>query len=175
LETGLHSSSLTNLSPSASARAQCLAKRKEKEIMMFKTAKFVLVCYVLLMFKPSMPLLNDWIAHTFYEKQHLLMVHEVKGKFHIHQELAKAGDQAGQQKTHESKVEVQGYFNVLPTIFKAVLNEFNQGNAYLSYAYHYPITPYRNVHYPPPKCIAQDKVSEAMFIHGNYFGLSTKG
>ncbi len=143
--------------------------------MMCKVAKFILGCYIILMFKPVMPLLSDMFQHTFNEKQHILLVHEVHGKFHIHQELANAGNQTEQQKSHELKVEVEQYFNIIPAIFKIVLGAYYQGNAYLSYAYHYPVIIYRDIHYPPPKSIAQNKISGAMSVNGNYFGLSTKG
>ena len=145
-------------------------EREESAIMMGKMSRFVLVFYVLLMFKPVMPLLADMFAHTFNEQQHILLVHEVNGKFHIHQELGNASHQSDNEKSNEVKVEVEEYMNVLPEIFKVLLPALTVGK-YLSYT-DYPISAHRDTHYPPPKYSAMSIISgvNAMEIG---FGLVT--
>ncbi|MBS1685814.1 MAG: hypothetical protein JSS76_13780 [Bacteroidetes bacterium] len=64
--------------------------RREKAIMMVKASKFILFFYILSVFRPVVPLVSDAIAHTFYEQQHIMQVHEVNGKFHIHDEIGKS-------------------------------------------------------------------------------------
>jgi len=54
-----------------------------------KTSLVLLIAYALLLIRPAMPLFADAVAHTFCEQQHMLVVHEVHGKFHVHQEAVK--------------------------------------------------------------------------------------
>jgi len=135
--------------------------------MLYKAAKFLLVCYVMMMFKPAVPLIADAIAHTFYEQQHIMMVHEVQGKFHIHQELGKAAHQSDSEKSNEQKMETEQYVHVSPSIFKVTLDAQCCGN-YLSFSNEIPFSPFRSIHYPPPRQAAQDKISGAI-CHGKLF------
>jgi hypothetical protein len=124
--------------------------RKEKELMMGKVAKMVLFFYILSMFQPVMPVVMDVIAHTFYEQQHIMMVHEVHGKFHIHSELANSLHQSDKEKSNDLRYEVTEYVHVMPAIFKSQLHTLYTGSMYLSYSCFYPIT-YRDIDVPPPK------------------------
>jgi hypothetical protein len=169
LRKNIRPSALIVVSPAAIAKAAKAAARQEKAIMMAKTAKFVLVCYILLMFKPVVPLLSDMIAHTFWEKQHLLLVHEVHGRFHIHQELANAGHQSDHEKSNESKAETEVYLNVAPTVLKVFLSALIHGS-YLSFLSNYPVSNHRDASYPPPKHLTLNRVSAAA-CDGSCFGL----
>jgi hypothetical protein len=135
--------------------------RREKMILMHKFTKFVLVCYILLLFKPILPIISDAIAHTFYEKQHILLVHEVHGRFHIHQELANVSHQSDNEKSNELKYQSEEYLHVTSSLFKSFLY-LNCVGTYLTYAYYCPIIPYRDTNYPPPKPMAQNKISGAI-------------
>jgi hypothetical protein len=134
--------------------------------MKVKLVKFVLFLYVIFLFKPISPLISDWLSHTFNEQQHILMVHEVHGKFHIHQELAGTG-QSDNEKSNELKFEVEEYLHVSPAIFKSVLYTSYHG-CYLSYTLHSFISPYQDTNYPPPKSAPHNKISEAA-CDGSWF------
>jgi hypothetical protein len=138
--------------------------------MMTKVAKFVLGCYILLMFKPVVPIIADIFAHTFNEQQHILLVHEVHGKFHIHQELANAGQQSEHEKSNEQKAGIEEYINETPLIFQIFLTSHLFGT-YLTYIDYYPITHYRDAHYPPPQPVALNETSGAA-CRGSWFRAS---
>ena len=65
-----------------------------KDVLMWQVSWVVLIAYTLLLFKPAVPVFADVIAHTFWEKQHLMTVHEVNGKFHVHYEVSKSSHQS---------------------------------------------------------------------------------
>jgi hypothetical protein len=50
--------------------------------------RLLLTVYVLSIFKPLGPLVEDTLAHTFWEMQHIVTVHEEHGHFHMHIEMA---------------------------------------------------------------------------------------
>ena len=143
--------------------------REDKVLMKYKLTKFLLICYILFLFKPALPLISDWVSHTFNEKQHMMLVHEVHGKFHIHQELGSAGHQSDNEKSNESKYQVEEYLHVASGIFNVLLHTEYQGS-YVFYTFSYPISSYQDTHYPPPRLSAQNKISEAA-CHGSWFGL----
>jgi len=47
----------------------------------------MLLVYVFALIKPIMPIINDVLAHTFFEKTHLATIHYENGKYHMHLEL----------------------------------------------------------------------------------------
>lgn len=144
-----------------------LLAKEESAIMMGKLARFVLVFYTLLMFKPVMPVWEDAFAHTFFLQQHMLQVHEVNGKFHIHQELASAGHLSDNEKPVEITVSIDEYFNIIPEVFKILLTSHTIGT-YLSYAFHYPICTFSDIHYPPPQSGTLSMIS-GVTCDGNWF------
>jgi len=77
-----------------------------KQIIVRFISRFLLIAYALLMFKPAMPIVNDFIAHTFRKAAHLKVVHRVNGKTHVHYELCKAAkDGEPQKNTGKVKIE----------------------------------------------------------------------
>jgi hypothetical protein len=137
-----------------------LIVRQEKAVMMAKLAKFILFFYIFLMFKPVMPVFADTLAHIFWEHKHMIEVHEVHGKFHIHNDLAKAGHPADSERSNELKIQVEEYINVIPGIFKPVLSSQHL-SSYLSYITPCTISLYTQVNYPPPKPATGNKISGA--------------
>ncbi len=51
--------------------------------------RFLLSVYVLGVFSFSLPIVNDFVQHTFNEIDHIGTVHFEKGKYHVHQEVEK--------------------------------------------------------------------------------------
>jgi len=83
---------------------------EELKIILMKQLTWVLLfAYTLLLFKPAMPVFIDVLAHTFWEQQHLMTVHEVNGKFHVHYAVANAGGQADKDKSSNNKYEPDEY------------------------------------------------------------------
>jgi hypothetical protein len=144
-----------------------LTPQQQKAILMGKLARVLLFAYILLMFKPVMPILADMMAHTFWLQKHLMEVHEVNGKFHIHTELGRAAHQSDSQRSANLTYEVEQYLYTVPDVFKALLFNSPAGE-YISYACFYPVTPHSDIISPPPQIMAQDKISEAM-IDGSLF------
>ncbi|MBS1595252.1 MAG: hypothetical protein JST90_13130 [Bacteroidetes bacterium] len=83
--------------------------RREKALMMGKLSKFILFFYVLSLLRPAVPMVADFVAHTFYEQEHIMMVHEVKGKFHIHDEIGKKLSHNEQEKGNITSVDMVEY------------------------------------------------------------------
>jgi hypothetical protein len=50
-------------------------------------AYYLLLIYLFALCKPVMPLLQDAIAHTFFEHQHLVTVHKDGGSTHVMKEV----------------------------------------------------------------------------------------
>jgi hypothetical protein len=119
------------------------------------------------MFKPAMPLVADALAHTFWEQQHLMAVHEVHGQFHIHTELSKAAHQSDSEKSNELKYEIVQYVHVTPSVFKSNLNA-TAGSLCAAFVYGHISGPYLYIISPPPQPSAQDSIPAAM-IDGSLF------
>ena len=117
--------------------------------MMGKAAKALLFFYVLSMFQFAVPILSDMIAHTFWEQRHILTVHEVDGKFHMHQELAKSIHQSDKQQSQENKCEIPQY--IAAKLF--VLNDLSHHSfisIYRIYSFYYPDLR-QDIDSPPPQ------------------------
>ena len=60
---------------------------------MKKTIAIVLICcYSMALLKPLFPLVADFMAHTFWEPEHMATVHYENGQYHVHVEMKNAGD-----------------------------------------------------------------------------------
>jgi hypothetical protein len=68
-----------------------------------QVAILLLVCYSLALAKPLVPVVSDFLAHTFWKSEHLATVHYENGKYHVHLDIEKAGkeQQNDQKKTTE--------------------------------------------------------------------------
>jgi hypothetical protein len=49
----------------------------------------LLMCYTVVMFKPVLPYISDFIGHVFFYTQHMATVHYENGNYHVHYETAK--------------------------------------------------------------------------------------
>ncbi len=50
----------------------------------------VLYAYVVSLVKPVVPIISDLIAHTFYQLEHISVVHQHNGVYHVDKELEEA-------------------------------------------------------------------------------------
>ena len=88
-----------------------------KKLLMRRLTWLVIFSYTLLILKPAMPVFMDALAHTFWEQQHLLVVHEVHGKFHVHYEMLKASHPSDKDKqASENKSGIEEYLPVAARI-----------------------------------------------------------
>ncbi|MGL4597470.1 MAG: hypothetical protein ACRCYO_08085 [Bacteroidia bacterium] len=65
--------------------------------------RLLLAVYVLSIFKPLGPLVEDTLAHCFWEMQHIVTVHEERGHFHMHIEMAEETFDGQQQEKNQTK------------------------------------------------------------------------
>ena len=115
-----------------------------------KLTWLLLVCYSLMLVKPVIPVIADVIAHTINEQQHMMTVHEVNGKFHVHYER-KSADGADKTKPvttakyQQEECVVAGVQQVIvaaPALYHAM--------HYGTYLCYYPATG-SNEEYIPPR------------------------
>jgi hypothetical protein len=49
----------------------------------------ILMSYTVVVFKPVLPYVSDFISHAFFFTKHMATVHVENGKYHVHYETAK--------------------------------------------------------------------------------------
>ncbi|TDH28889.1 hypothetical protein EXU57_02115 [Segetibacter sp. 3557_3] len=52
----------------------------------------VLYAYLVMLVKPVLPIFSDLIAHTFYRLEHISVVHQHNGVYHVDKELEDASE-----------------------------------------------------------------------------------
>lgn len=50
-------------------------------------AILLLLCYTLVWLRPLVPVVSNWLAHTFWLSEHITTVHYENGHYHVHYEL----------------------------------------------------------------------------------------
>jgi hypothetical protein len=124
---------------------------KLKEVVMKRLTWIVLFSYTLLMFRPVMPVVMDVLAHTFWEQQHLLVVHEVNGKFHVHNELVNISHESGKDKqANTAKYQMQECIPVSSLLVHSSLKKTIIEDTYPAYHCFYPFSSFDSDS-PPPK------------------------
>lgn len=129
---------------------QITAKPVKKSITQ-DISRLVLCCYILFIFKPAMPFVADKIAHTFWENYHILTVHQVNGKFHVHLEMANDAKQSGKDKSAGIiKTGAEEYFQFTCQHTSKILYPPCINRPYHVYHMHFPVT-YPTADIKPPK------------------------
>ncbi len=127
------------------------AVRSLKRLMMKRLTWLVLIAYSLLLVKPVVPIAMDVLAHTFWEQQHLLTVHEINGKFHLHNELVRSSHQSEKDKqSASSKVECEQYLPTFSFISRPVISFLVRQDMYPHYQCFYCHSLIR-IDNPPPE------------------------
>jgi hypothetical protein len=49
----------------------------------------LLICQAVVLFKPVLPFLSDFVSHAFFYTRHMATVHYENGKYHVHYETAR--------------------------------------------------------------------------------------
>lgn len=60
--------------------------------MQYPSAYYLLLLYITIACKPTIPLVQNVWAHTFYEQEHIATVHHQNGQNHVYYEAAKAAN-----------------------------------------------------------------------------------
>lgn len=55
-----------------------------------QVALFLLCCYTLVLLRPVVPCVTDFLAHSFWSTDHIATVHYENGKYHLHVEIKEA-------------------------------------------------------------------------------------
>ncbi|WP_295796047.1 hypothetical protein [Mucilaginibacter sp.] len=123
-----------------------------RRVLMKDVASLLLVAYVLLILNPVMPIIVDAAAHTFWEKQHLLTVHNVNGKYHMHFELLKSDRQADSKAPGNLKTGSEDYIHTVFNVSYSFVNKsYTIKQAYPPfYCLAHPQL-FKDVDYPPPR------------------------
>lgn len=59
----------------------------------------LLLSYTVVLLKPVLPYVNDFIGHVFFYAHHMATVHYENGKYHVHYETAKNAREEKSDKT----------------------------------------------------------------------------
>lgn len=110
----------------------------------------VLFSYVFFIFSPLIPLISDIVAHTFWEKEHLLKEHQLYGQNHVGLEISKSENNKFTNSV-SAKSGMEDYSH-LPTAHVALISPvdrvLNQSYSLFNCSY---LTSYPDIDYPPPK------------------------
>lgn len=108
----------------------------------------VLFSYAFFIFSPLIPLISDIVAHTFWEKEHLLKEHQVYGKNHVGLEISKSEKD---KSTNSVKLGIEDYSHI-PTVHVVLHYPVDRAlnQAYSLFNCSYPAS-YPDIDYPPPR------------------------
>jgi hypothetical protein len=115
----------------------------------------LLMCYAVVMFKPVLPFISDFIGHVFFYTQHMATVHYENGNYHVHYETAKDVKEEKSDKlpsSSSSKNDTTSTEHIL-----SVCKQDNFFAAYSNIKYSSSIIPslisgISKNNYPPPRC-----------------------
>ena len=116
------------------------------------TLYIVLISYSMLLLKPVLPLVNDWIAHVFFYAHHMATMHYENGKYHVHYEMAKdAKEEKSDKNNTASKKENEVTEHMISLFVQPGLSLNSLINKFFL-----PVTPAVisgnvQVNYPPPR------------------------
>ena len=113
----------------------------------------VLLSYAIVMVKPALPYVSDFIGHILFYKQHMATVHFENGNYHVHKEVVKnVKEENSDKKSFPEKKKNSSTYEYLSTVIKSLLPVASLSASI--YAVHPPehnISPYLAYNYPPPR------------------------
>ena len=113
----------------------------------------VLFSYAIVMVKPALPYVSDFIGHILFYKQHMATVHFENGKYHLHKEVAKniKEENSGKNSLPEKKKNTVDEYNTGTSNKAQILYISTSDKAYGNYMLQHIISPYLSYNYPPPR------------------------
>lgn len=106
--------------------------------------------YAFALIRPISPVVNDFVAHTFFKMQHMATVHYENGTFHVHKELRKAAEKTGNTSTSNLVFENLAVHLHNPFLCTVSTPQQNDLETYFAYI-NFPVDIYLKSPTPPPK------------------------
>jgi hypothetical protein len=113
----------------------------------------ILMSYAVVVFKPVLPFINDFIGHVFFLSKHMATVHVENGKYHVHYETAKdAKEEKSDKNAAASKKDnsANDQIVIIPkllTPYAAIII----GKKYFAVSSSTTLSGISNLNYPPPR------------------------
>lgn len=113
----------------------------------------VLSSYAIVMVKPALPYVQDFIGHILFYKQHMATVHFEDGKYHVHKQVVKdvKEENSGKNSLPEKKKSSPQYEYVAVANKQALQASMLLSTAYSMYVQQNNSSPYIAYNYPPPR------------------------
>ena len=113
----------------------------------------VFFSYAIVMFKPALPYVSDFIGHILFYRQHMATVHFDNGEYHVHKEVIKDIKQENSNKNSlPEKKKSNSNYEFTATVSKAFLQQSSQDDiAYSLYIQQNNSSPFIAYNYPPPR------------------------
>lgn len=113
----------------------------------------VLFSYAVVMVKPALPYVSDFIGHIVFYKQHMATVHFENGKYHVHKEVVKdLKDENSGKNTLPEKKKTSTQYEYVVVIHKQLSQRaFLSLSAYSIFHQQNNSSPYIGCNYPPPR------------------------
>ncbi len=114
-------------------------------------AYFLCLFYAVAMLKPVLPVLKDFLAHTFTPELHIATVHNENGSKHVHYEIAATATKDADESKNIYKFSdpVSEHVNAMAIVLPA---PFTIEDAYLFSYKQDACTSEKNIVVPPPRC-----------------------
>ena len=91
------------------------------------------------------------MAHTFWEDYHVLTVHSINGKFHVHLELKMAAKHSDKDKSaSSSKSFSEEYPHIIANATPLFFDDAFSSRSYSSYQFSIPVS-HPEIDYQPPR------------------------
>jgi hypothetical protein len=111
----------------------------------------VLSCYTLLIFGNLAPVFADVLAHTFWEKEHLMTVHQSQGMYHVHFQMVNAEKQSAKDKpSGTSRSNADSVTHLIYSTNYNFSNKYFTIYKYSSAVFSCPVS-FGEVNYQPPR------------------------
>ena len=113
----------------------------------------VFVSYAIVMFKPALPYVSDFIGHVLFYKQHMATVHFENGQYHVHKEVVKdAKEENSNKNSLPEKNKSNSTYEFIATVSKAFVQPSSMDDiAYSLYIQQNNSSPFIAYNYPPPR------------------------
>lgn len=102
------------------------------------------------MCKPVLPLVQDKIAHIFWEAKHITKVHNHHGDQHTQHEIASASQQESNKNPSNSKISEPVSLHIIVQSSQSIPQLFDDKMEFGTIIYN-PTSLYLNKQYPPPR------------------------
>jgi hypothetical protein len=106
----------------------------------------ILMSYAVVVFKPVLPFINDFIGHVFFLSKHMATVHVENGKYHVHYETAKDAKEEKSDKNDSANDQIVIIPKLL-TPYAAIII----GKKYFAVSSSTTLSGISNLNYPPPR------------------------